>query len=217
LYLLSAIKRIVTQDTDVDKYQNFEELSSQESEYRIEVVDRDSEVTIIAPHGGRIEPHTAEIAALIAGACYNLFCFHGLKSDDNYDLHITSHRFDHPAALEVVGKARHVIAVHGCTAIEKVAYLGGLDTELIQQIRTELTTLHIKNEGNIEHFGGTHRHNICNRGRYKRGVQLELSRGIRDDETARCKVSHAVRSSLEQIKNRERQGSYLSGNARNNG
>ena len=61
------------QDTDVDKYNNFSTLDSRESEYRIEVVDRGSEVTIIAPHGGRIEPHTAEIAALIAGAHYNLF------------------------------------------------------------------------------------------------------------------------------------------------
>ena len=200
----------MTQEPNVDKYQNFEELGRQESEYRVEVVDRASEVTIIAPHGGRIEPHTAEIAALIAGVDYNLFCFHGLKQDDNYDLHITSHRFDHPGALEVVGKAHRVIAVHGCTVIEPVAYLGGLDIELIGQIGTELTTLHIENECNLERFSGIHHHNICNRGRCGRGVQLELSRGIRDSERSRNKVSTAVRSALEHLKNRERQGSYLS-------
>ena len=194
----------------MDKYQNFEELISQESEYRIEVVDRASDVTIIAPHGGRIEPHTAETAALIAGDRYNLFCFHGLKQDDNYDLHITSHRFDHPRALEVVSKARFVISVHGCTDIEPVAYLGGLDTELIDQICMELTTRRIENQCNFERFGGIHQHNICNRGLFKGGVQLELSRGIRDSEMACTKVVEAVQSALEQIKNRERQGSYLS-------
>ncbi len=194
----------------MDKYQNFEELLSQESEYRIEVVDQASDVTIIAPHGGRIEPRTAEIAALIAGARYNLFCFHGLKQDDNYDLHITSHRFDHPHALEMVSKARYVIAVHGCTVTEPIAYLGGLDTDLIEQIGTELTTLHIENKRDSKRFSGTHHHNICNRGIFKRGVQLELSRGIRDSEMACNKVSEAVQSALEQIKNRQRQGSYLS-------
>jgi phage replication-related protein YjqB (UPF0714/DUF867 family) len=194
----------------MDKYLNFEELVSQESEYRIEVVDRASEVTIIAPHGGRIEPRTAEIAALIAGDHYNLFCFHGLKQDDNHDLHITSHRFDHPRALEMVSKARYVIAVHGCTVAEPIAYLGGLDTGLIAQISTELTTLHIENKCNFGRFSGTHQHNICNRGQSKRGVQLELSRGIRDSEMACNKLGAAVQSALEQITNRQRQGPHLS-------
>jgi phage replication-related protein YjqB (UPF0714/DUF867 family) len=194
---LSAIKRNVPQDTDVDKYKNFSTLDSQESEYRIEVVDRGSEVTIIAPHGGRIEPHTAEIAALIAGAHYNLFCLHGLKEDDNHDLHITSHRFDHPRALELVSNSRYVIAVHGCTDIEPVAYLGGLDTELIEQIITELNKLGMACDSDLARFSGTHHHNICNRGRLRRGVQLELSRGIRDSDSLRRKVCLAVRSALE--------------------
>ena len=161
------------QDNDLDKYRNYKALERQESEYRIEVIDRGSEVTIIAPHGGRIEPHTGEIAALIADVRYNLFCFHGLKQDDNRDLHITSHRFDHPRALDLVRKSRHVIAVHGCTDSEPVAYLGGLDTELIEQIGTELT---------------------------RRGVAHELSRGIRDSDLLRSSVSAAVRSALEQKK-----------------
>ena len=206
----------MTQDTDVDKYRNFKVLESQESEYRIEVIDRDSEVTIIAPHGGRIEPHTAEIAALIADTHYNLFCFHGLKQDDNYDLHITSHRFDHPRALELVSNSRYVIGVHGCTDIEPVAYVGGLDTELIEQIVTELSKLGVACDCDGERFSGIHHQNICNRGRLRRGVQLELSRGIRDSETLRKKVSSAVRSALEQ-KNGRGKGVTSPVNARNNG
>jgi phage replication-related protein YjqB (UPF0714/DUF867 family) len=210
LYLLSAIKKNVSKDTIVDKYQNFEELARREREYRIEVVDRDSEVTIIAPHGGRIEPHTAEIAAHIAGDHYNLFCFHGLKSDDNHDLHVTSHRFDHPRALEMVRAAHHVIAVHGCTVIEPKVYLGGLDTELIDQIQKELSALRLDSEYSFKRLSGTHQLNICNRGKSRRGVQLELSRGVRDSEALRAQVTRAVQSALEKRKNRERQGSYLS-------
>ena len=205
------------QDNDLDKYRNYKALERQESEYRIEVIDRGSEVTIIAPHGGRIEPHTGEIAALIADVRYNLFCFHGLKQDDNCDLHITSHRFDHPRALELVRKSRHVIAVHGCTDSEPVAYLGGLDTELIEQIGTELTGRGVAHECNSERFSGTHHHNICNRGRFRRGVQLELSRGIRDSDMLRNRVSAAVRSALEQKKTGKGKGVTSPVNARNNG
>ena len=184
----------------MDKYKNFRALERRESEFRIEVVDRGSDVTIIAPHGGRIEPQTAEIAALIANAHYNLFCFHGLKENDNYDLHITSHRFDHPQALELVSRSRHVVAVHGCTDIQPVAYLGGLDTALLELIIAELVKLGVTYECNPARFGGTHHHNICNRGRFNRGVQLELSRGIRDSDKLRSQVSAAVGSALGQKK-----------------
>ena len=200
---MSARKKLCQGITILDKYKNFRALERQESGFRIEVVDRGSDVTIIAPHGGRIEPHTAEIAALIAGAHYNLFCFHGLKQNDNYDLHITSHRFDHPLALELVCKSRYVIVVHGCKVIAPVAFLGGLDTELIEQIIKELTNLGVACECNVELFKGTHPHNICNRGRLRRGVQLELSRGIRDSDALRSQVSLAVRAAIAQKKTGE--------------
>ncbi len=187
----------------MDKYQNFEELSRNESAFRVEVVDRSSDVTVIAPHGGRIEPNSSEIAALIAGDTYNLFCFNGLKTDRNHDLHITSHRFDHPRALELVGKACYVIAVHGCTVDRPVAYLGGLDTRLITQISRELSLVKIDNQCCPPRFRGTHRDNICNRSRLRRGVQLELSRGIRDHESTWRTLGAAVRSAISTIKKAE--------------
>lgn len=187
----------------LDKYQNFEELSRNESDFGVEVCDRSSDVTIIAPHGGRIEPNSSEIAALIAGDTYNLFCFNGLKADRNHELHITSHRFDHPRALELVGRSGHVIAVHGCTVNRPVAYLGGLDTLLIDRISRELSRARIDNERCPPRFRGTHRDNICNRSRFGRGVQLELSRGIRDHESTRQAVATAVRSAISTIKRAE--------------
>ncbi|MGI9536986.1 MAG: poly-gamma-glutamate hydrolase family protein [Desulfocapsaceae bacterium] len=184
-----------------DRYRKFEELSRYESEFSVDVQDRTSDVTILAPHGGRIEPSTSEVAALIAGDDYNLFCFNGLKDNDNRDLHITSHRFDHPQALSLVSKSSYVIAVHGCTVNKSFIYLGGLDKEVIRQISYELENHQIDNEWGNYRFRGTHRHNICNRGRFKRGVQLELSRGVRDSGSAHIKIGLAVKSAIATLKN----------------
>jgi phage replication-related protein YjqB (UPF0714/DUF867 family) len=71
---------------------------------------------------------------------------------------------------------------------------------LIEQIGTELTRHGVAHEYNSERFSGTHHHNICNRGRFRRGVQLELSRGVRDSDVLRSTVSAAVRSAIEQKK-----------------
>jgi phage replication-related protein YjqB (UPF0714/DUF867 family) len=72
-------------------------------------------VLTIAPHGGRIEPGTSEIAALIAGESYNLHRFEGRKPPgQNAVLHITSHHFDEPRALNLARKCRIVLGIHGC-------------------------------------------------------------------------------------------------------
>lgn len=183
-------------NTEVDRYRSFEELSRYESEFEVEVRDHCSDVSIIAPHGGRIEPNTSEIAALIAADRFNLFCFRGSKQDDNRSLHITSHRFDHPRALNLISSSRYVVAVHGCTIRRPVVYLGGLDTVLIRLIRDHLTTHQIDSHWGNDRFKGTHPYNICNRGKSKRGVQLELSRGVRDNRSAQIKVALAVQSAI---------------------
>jgi phage replication-related protein YjqB (UPF0714/DUF867 family) len=53
-------------------------------------------VAIIAPHGGKIEPGTSEIAAAIAGDDYSLYRFQGLRDRPREELHITSAKFDEP-------------------------------------------------------------------------------------------------------------------------
>lgn len=195
----------------MDRYRNFVELERSESEFQIDLVDRSSEVTIIAPHGGNIEPNTSEIATLIAAHDHNLFCFNGLKNSNNRDLHITSHRFDHRQAVKLASGAKVVIAIHGCVVQKPVVYLGGRDTELIEQIGLQLALCHVANERDLPRFRGVHPKNICNRGIDNRGVQLEISRGLRDSTVAHQAISSAVRSAITASKRkRERQGSYLS-------
>ena len=201
-----------------DRYHNFEELSGHEHEFQVTVLDRGSDVTIVAPHGGRIEPNTSDIAALIAGDLYNLFCFNGLKDGDNRDLHLTSHKFDHPRALALVSNAGVVVSVHGCSVKKPIVYLGGLDTALIKLISGQLTERRITNECSSPRLKGTHPHNICNRGRSNRGVQLEISRGVRDCGSARLDIGSAVQAAIElQKKTGRGKGVTSPVNARKNG
>jgi phage replication-related protein YjqB (UPF0714/DUF867 family) len=80
-----------------DTYHNFKELKHNEilnEDYKISICDVGSPVTIIAPHGGKIEPQTSYIAGRIAGDQFNCYCFEGIKPNNNVRLHITSHHFD---------------------------------------------------------------------------------------------------------------------------
>ncbi|MCG6930844.1 MAG: poly-gamma-glutamate hydrolase family protein [Desulfofustis sp.] len=185
----------------MDRYKNFSELAAHESAYHIRFVDRNCEVTVIAPHGGRIEPNTSEIAALIAADDCNLFCFNGLKAGSNRDLHITSHRFDHPRALALARKAATVVAVHGCMHTDPIVHLGGLDAELIERTRRRLHACNIVVEPAIRRYAGINPENLCNRGTRRKGMQIEVSRPLRDSPAAHIAIATAVRSALQKQNN----------------
>jgi len=124
-----------------DRYHSYAELSLQEAlneDYRIVVQDVGSPVTVIAPHGGNIEPNTAEIAKLIAGDHYNCYCFEGICKGNNRRLHLTSHQFDEPQALRIISRSIAVVAIHACTGNHARIYLGGLDTALRELIGRRL-------------------------------------------------------------------------------
>ena len=98
-----------------DKYENFCALSRVEHlgiDYEFVIRCQSAPVAIIAPHGGKIEKGTSEIAAEIAGDAYNLYCFNGIKPKDNRYLHITSTHFDEPQCMALISKCDIVVAVH---------------------------------------------------------------------------------------------------------
>lgn len=180
----------------MEPYNNFNELAAHETEFEVICCDRGSDVSIIAPHGGRIEPNTTEIACLIAGDYYNLFCFNGLKKKNNRYLHITSHRFDHPQALALAQTSSTVITVHGCTIIDPVIYAGGLDTDLIYETCRQLSSVNLNSEYDAHRYAGVSPDNLCNRGTRRKGMQLEVSRVLRDSPAAHEKIASAVRLAL---------------------
>jgi phage replication-related protein YjqB (UPF0714/DUF867 family) len=174
-----------------DTYENYAALSATErlgTDYEIRLENRGSRAAILAPHGGRIEPGTSEIARAIAGTQFNHYCFEGTRPPStNGRLHITSAHFDEPSCLHLVSTSDIVITVHGCKDREgrqgkdPIVYLGGLDRALMATIESELQRSGF--ECGTHHdpeLQGRHPNNICNRGSRKMGVQLEMSRTLRD-------------------------------------
>ena len=182
-----------------DTYSCFAELDNHEErnkDYKISAIEVGSGITIIAPHGGKIEPGTSDIARRIASQRFNYYCFEGIKKENNRRLHITSHNFDEPMAVRMVSKSLVVVAIHACTGQERFVYLGGLDKMLKLAIADELGSRGIIVPNGHGKFKGLNPKNICNRGANKQGVQLEITRGLRDDLKKRQLISTAVRAAL---------------------
>jgi phage replication-related protein YjqB (UPF0714/DUF867 family) len=189
---------------EMTSYSSFKELANCEVEgqdYRIRIELRDPRVLILAPHGGRIEPATVEIAEAIAGTNYSFYAFEGLKRHGNNVLHIESHLFDEPRALKAVEKADVVIAVHGqIDRKDGFIMAGGLDTHLRSEIERQLETSGFLTRLPAEGLMGTDPQNICNRSKLRQGVQLEISRKVRDllrNDTDRLRAfGEAVRRAI---------------------
>ena len=165
-------------------YRNFEELKEREIEgrdYRIRINLKEGPVLIMAPHGGKIEPGTAEIAEAIASQNYSFYSFEGLKADRNSNLHIESHLFDEPRALQAVEKADIVITVHGqLDQKDGFIMIGGLNDRLCSEIKRQLEAGGFQTRPPTKGLEGIDPMNICNRGRSRGGIQLEISRKTRD-------------------------------------
>jgi phage replication-related protein YjqB (UPF0714/DUF867 family) len=167
----------------VDLYPSFTHLSRCEREgrdYRIRWRTGGSGVAIVAPHGGGIERGTSEVADGIAGREHGFYAFEGLKPAGNHVLHLTSNRFDEPQALGLVRGSWALITIHGAKGREPAVYLGGLDFELRERIAKALIGagfLAVDDPSPTRQ--GRSPSNICNRCVSGRGVQLELSYGLR--------------------------------------
>lgn len=149
-------------------------------DFLIHVREGFSGIAVIAPHAGGIEPGTMELADAIAGDVHSFYCFEGIKRTKNSDLHITSEYFNEPKGVDIVKRSRAVLALHGCKGHEEAVYVGGLDTKMGEKIRVSLTQAGFNAEPSPRpEIQGQSENNICNRCRSGKGVQLEISRGLR--------------------------------------
>jgi phage replication-related protein YjqB (UPF0714/DUF867 family) len=165
-----------------DRYSSFAELASDKQEgrdYKRLVEMRESRFAIIAPHGGGIEPGTSEIARAIANGEFASYCFEGMQPTGNKELHITSTCFDEPICVQLVQHFQTVIAVHGCAGKHEAVYVGGLDDNLKAQIIEALMSAGFEACDDISDHSGSHPQNICNRGISGKGLQLEITEGLR--------------------------------------
>ena len=133
----------------------------------------------MAPHGGRIEHGTSQIAAGIAGNDFAYYSFEGLKTL-SHDLHITSNHFDEPHAIQLAKNSDIVITLHGAYGKKPFVYFGGLHHDLKQELIFALIQASfpaaLDPSPNRQGSGET---NICNRGKLKKGVQIEMTQGFR--------------------------------------
>lgn len=169
-----------------DQYSSFKQLFEQEKpeiDYHIAVEDRGTGVLIMAPHGGRIEPGTSEIARGVAEGDLSLYCFEGLRTRPHGDLHVTSHKYDEPQAIGAAGKCEVVVAVHGRSDRDdpETVWLGGLDGPSLEKLEKQLQLSGFSAEVKSGDLAGAHPNNICNRGRTGKGVQLEIPKSLRDE------------------------------------
>jgi phage replication-related protein YjqB (UPF0714/DUF867 family) len=165
-----------------DEYRDFDALRLNENprSFRIRQRKHSNAPAIVAPHGGGIEAGTSEVADAVAGGDCSFYAFEGIKARRNGTLHITSTRFDEPQCRALLAKASSVIAIHGEASPTRKVFLGGRDMSARHRVREALEAhgFAVRTHGSPR-LQGTEPRNLCNRGSSGRGVQLELSKGLR--------------------------------------
>jgi phage replication-related protein YjqB (UPF0714/DUF867 family) len=166
-------------------YQSYAQLSRYEKEgvdYRIRVRDRQAETLILAIHGGGIETGTSELARAVAADDHNLYLFEGLKNSGNTSLHITSHLFDEPRAIDIANRSTYCVSIHGFSEPRRsLACIGGRNARLRRETLKALKATGLiqqESENPCEEFYGLDPDNIVNRCA-RDGVQVELSSRLR--------------------------------------
>ena len=191
-----------------DRFRSYQELARAKKEGRhfaIRYKPGKTGVLILAPHGGKIEPGTSELAQLIAGADHAFYAFEGAQLSCNFkDLHLTSTCFNEPLALQKVITAEYVLTIHGQgNADESFILVGGLDRDLAERITHELLNRGFHVAPERPGLAGCNPANICNRNQRGRGVQLEISKQLRQrlqwDLWNQKKFVEAVRTALREI------------------
>ena len=168
----------------MDKYANYADLKQHEKEgkdYVILLREINSRIAVIAPHGGGIEPGTVDIADGIAGREHTFYAFKGIKRKENAVLHITSNKFDEPIGVRLAKNADVIVSIHGFQGKDEVVFVGGKNKNLKEKIKDILNQAGFHAEISTKRgLRAQNPENICNRCRSGEGVQLEISRGLRE-------------------------------------
>lgn len=184
IILVIAIYYIPSKPDSTNKYGDFEQLENAETideDYTIDMQESDSNILLMAIHGGGIEPGTTEIADYLASENgYSYYSFSGIKQKGNYEMHIASTNFDEPNALEIASNSSVTLSFHGYDSEDKHTYIGGLDKELTETLKSELTDANFSVSDPPKKFAGEEKDNITNRNKNKQGVQIEISTAQRE-------------------------------------
>ncbi len=168
----------------VVSYKSFVDLKRNEEEgkdYRITAKKRNSEILVMAIHGGFIELGTDQVAKKLGeklGA--DTYTFEALKPRDNWKLHIESTLYDEPKAIEMSGKSKSILSIHGYYDEENEnVYIGGRNKVYRKIMKESLEKAGFSVELAPENLRAMNLDNIANRNELREGVQLELSTALR--------------------------------------
>lgn len=161
-----------------DKYPSLVSLKKhlrRNEHYRIRVRDRRAVATIIAPHGGYIEPGTSALARAVAQDKYNLFDFQGLVRANPWELHVTATRFRDRQLTAMLSRSRVGISIHGMGDQGHTdIWLGGRNKMLKALVLRELLSAGFSVNADSPQYRGESANNVVNLAA-EEGVQLELS------------------------------------------
>jgi len=104
--------------------------AEKDRDYRLVIWDRGAEITLVAIHGGGIEPMTSELAAAVAGEAYNLYDLQGLLPQGNDVFRIPAHRFDEMRLRVLLGRSQAAVSLDGVEGAEPLLRLGGRNRRL---------------------------------------------------------------------------------------
>jgi phage replication-related protein YjqB (UPF0714/DUF867 family) len=187
-----------------DTYKDYRELTKHERkgiDYTIEYRNRCSAILVAAPHGGKIEEYTTELCMDIAGNDLSYYSLAGKKRNNNRSLHIASHRFDEPVAIDAASHADIVVTIHGHQSkTGEFVMIGGRHAALIIAFERDLKNSGFMCRKPAQRMPGKDPNNLCNRGRLGMGVQIEIGNGLRSrlraDRRLRKAFIDAVRTVL---------------------
>lgn len=183
-----------------DTYASYADLAAHEQEgqayVRRTVLNPTLNWTSIAIHGGGIEGGSGEAARAVAAGLMNHYEFAGILPSDNGRLHITSTHFDEPIAQGLVAASDRTLSFHGYVGDGSATVaLGGLDDVLKAEVQSRLTAAGFNVITAPQEISGDDPDNIANENRILAGVQLELSRPLRESFFPGNTTARSVRDS----------------------
>lgn len=147
-------------------------------DYDLTVVDRGGQVTVVAIHGGGIEPLTGELAASIAEGEHNLYVFQGLRSQGNEALRIPPSRYDEMRLRALLQRGQAALSLEGTGKEGEAVLLGGRNRRLRALLREALEGAGWETE-NLSGVVAAHDPSLFFNRPAQGGVQLALSRALR--------------------------------------
>jgi phage replication-related protein YjqB (UPF0714/DUF867 family) len=158
--------------------------------------------TILAPHGGGIEPGTSELCLAVAGyhpanlprippagVTYDYWMFEGVRELGNAALHVRSTGCDDGVAVSLCAGSLNALALHGFrpgppdfSEDDQVVLVGGGNTVLRGYLLEGLrdADFDARDAGQHGELDGDATCNIVNRTLLGMGAQLELSTPLRE-------------------------------------